>query len=95
MRSILEELFYGNICPNTDCRSTDKETKQLMGYIADHHDNLLSTLNEQQKEILEKFDDCYNELTDINEREIFVYAFRLGMRIAIEVLLPDSDSIIC
>ena len=86
MRSILEELFYGNICPNTDCRSHDKETKQLMGYIADHHDNLLSTLHDQQKELLEKFDDCYNELTDINEREIFSYAFKLGMRIAIEVL---------
>ena len=27
MKSILEELFYGNVCPNTDCRSTDKETK--------------------------------------------------------------------
>ena len=86
MRSILEELFYGNICPNTDCRSHDKETKQLMGYIADHHDNLLSTLNDQQRELLEKFDDCYNELPDINEREIFSYAFKLGMRIAIEVL---------
>ena len=89
MRSILEELFYGNICPNTDCRSHDKETKQLMGYIADHHDNLLLTLNDQQKELLEKFDDCYNELTDINEREIFSYAFKLGMRIAIEVLTSN------
>ena len=89
MRSILEELFYGNICPNTDCRSRDKETKQLISYIADHHDNLLSTLNDQQKETLEKFDDCYNELTDINEREIFSYAFKLGMRIAIEVLTSN------
>ena len=89
MRSILEELFYGNICPNSDCRSHDKETKQLMGYIADHHDNLLSILNDQQKELLEKFDDCYNELTDINEREIFSYAFKLGMRIAIEVLTSN------
>ena len=86
MRSILDELFYGNICPNTDCRSYDKETKQLMGYIADHHDNLLSTLNEQQKELLEKFDDCYTELTDINEREIFSYAFKLGAKIMLEVL---------
>lgn len=86
MRSILEELFYGNICPNTDCRSHDKETKQLMGYIADHHDNLLSTLNDQQKEILEKFDDCYNELTDINEREIFSCAFKLGARIMLAVV---------
>ena len=89
MRSILDELFYGNICPNTDCRSQDRETKQLMGYIADHHDNLLSTLNDRQKELLEKFDDCYNELTDINEREIFSYAFKLGMRIAIEVLTSN------
>ena len=85
MRSILEELFYGNICPNTDCRSQDKETKHLMGYIADHHDNLLSTLNEQQKEILEKFDDCYNELIDINERELFTYAFKLGAQIMLAV----------
>ena len=86
MKSILEELFYGNVCPNTDCRSKDKETKELMGYIADHHDALSKELSDKQKKILEKFDDCYDELTDINEREIFVYAFRLGMRIAIESL---------
>ena len=91
MRSILEELFYGNICPNTDCRSHDKETKQLMGYIADHHDNLLSTLNDQQKEILEKFDDCSNELTDINEREIFAYAFKLGARIMLAVVSEREE----
>ena len=90
MRSILEELFYGNICPNSDCRSHDKETKQLMGYIADHHDNLLSTLSDQQKEILEKFDDCYNELTDINEREIFSYAFKLGARLVLAVMIDES-----
>ena len=92
MRSILEELFYGNVCPNTDCRSKDKETKELMGYIADHHSALNETLTDKQKELFEKFNDCYDELTDINEREIFVYAFRLGMRIVIESLLHDQNS---
>lgn len=76
---------YGNICPNSGCREGTKEVKELMGYIADHHDALLGMLTDKQKETLEKFDDCYAELTEINEREIFVYAFRLGMRIAIEV----------
>ena len=66
--------------------------KELMDYIADHHSALNETLTDKQKEILEKFNDCYDELTDINEREIFVYAFRLGARIAIEVLLPTTDS---
>ncbi len=83
---------YGNVCPNTDCRRNDQETKQLMGYIADHHDSLYKTLSDEQKEILEKFDDCHGELTDINERDIFVYAFRLGMRIAIEAILPLEQS---
>ena len=92
MRSILEELFYGNVCPNTDCRSKDKETKELMGYVADHHDKLTKELTDEQNETFEKFTDCYSELTDINEREIFVYAFRTGARIAIKVLLPDKDS---
>ena len=91
MKSILEDLFYGNLCPNIECRSKEKEVKELMGYIADHHDTLINQLNEKQKEIFEKFDDCWDELTDINEREIFVYAFKLGMRIAIEVLYTDLE----
>ena len=86
MRSIIEDLWYGNISPSTEQREEKKETKELRGYIADHHDNLQATLTDKQKEILEKFEDCYAELTDINEREIFVYAFRLGARIAIEVM---------
>ena len=57
-----------------------------MGYIAVHHDNLQDTLAEKQKETLEKLDGCYAESADINEREIFVYAFRLGARIDIEVM---------
>ena len=62
-----------------------------MRYIADHHDNLLATLNEHQKEILEKFDDCYNELTDINERELFSYAFKLGARIMLAIISEREE----
>ena len=87
MRSILEELWYGNVCLSEGCREVTKETKELMKCIAEHHDNLYATLNEKQKETLEKFDECYAELTDINERDIFVYAFRLGAKMMLEVLL--------
>ena len=55
MRSILDELFYGNICPDTDCRIRDEETKQLIKYVVDHHEKLQATLTDEQKEILEKF----------------------------------------
>lgn len=89
MRSVLEEMWGGSICPNTVCRNSTEEAKILIGYMEKHRDKLQTTLTEKQKEIFEKFDDCYAELTDINEREIFVYAFRLGARIAIEVMSLD------
>ena len=86
MSKIIEELWYGNISPNTDDRLTTEQARTLMKYIARHHDNLESTLNDEQKDILSRFDDCYAELTDINEREIFTYAFRLGARLAIDIM---------
>ena len=46
MQSILEELWYGNICPNEGCRKTTPEVKELMGYIADHHEALLGMLTD-------------------------------------------------
>ena len=86
MKNILEDLWYGNLCPYTQYHASTREVKELMGYIAAHHDNLKATLTDQQKEILEKYEDCFDELTGINEREIFAYAFRLGARVAIEVM---------
>lgn len=62
-----------------------------MGYITAHHGNLRATLTEKQKELLEKLDDCCVELTAINEREIFTYAFRLGARIAVEIMSFEDE----
>ena len=92
MRSILEELFYGNVCPNIDCRSEGKETKELMGYIADHYDTLLKELTDKQKETLEKFEECMNEMYSITERDAFSYGFRLGVQLMAEsFLLPLGE----
>ena len=40
----------------------------------------------EQKEIFEKFDDCWIEYASYAEEAIFTYAFKLGMQIAIETL---------
>lgn len=89
MKKLLEELWYGNICPSTAYRGDTKEADKLMEYLAGHHDNLWRTLTNEQKDIFKRFDDCYCELTSINERDIFIYAFRLGAKMATEVLSSD------
>ena len=86
MKSILEELWYGSICPETDSRTTTPEMKQLMEYMARHHENLEKSFTDKQKETFEKFHDCWSEYMSLAEAAIFEYAFKLGMQIAIETL---------
>ena len=86
MNSTLEELWHGNVSPQTDSRNNTPEMKQLMEYMARHHDDLKKTMSEEQIEIFEKFDDCWSEYASLAEKAIFVYAFRLGANVVLDIL---------
>ena len=86
MISMINELWHGNICPQTDSRNNSPEMKELMEYMARHHDDLEKSFSDEQKEVFEKFHDCWSEYMSLAEASIFEYAFKLGMQIAIETL---------
>ena len=52
---LLKELWHGNIIPWEDSRNNSKEMKELLGYMARHHEDLEKTFTDEQKEIFEKF----------------------------------------
>ena len=51
--NIIKELWHGNIAPQDDSRNNSPEMKQLMEYMARHHDDLLKSMTDEQKEIFE------------------------------------------
>ena len=53
---------------------------------ARHDENLEKLLTEEQKEIFEKYQDCWNEYARLAEAAIFEYAFKMGMQFDIETL---------
>jgi len=89
MNNTIKELGYGNIYLQTDSRNNSPEIKQLIEYMAKHHNNLLKTMTDEQKVIFEKFDDCWSEYASLVESSIFKHAFELGMNLAIETLFCD------
>ena len=38
MKSMIKELWHGNIIPQEDSRNNSKEMKELLGYMARHHE---------------------------------------------------------
>ena len=91
MNSTLEELWHGNISPQENSRNNTPKMKQLMEYMARHHESLLKSVTDEQKDILEQFDDCWSEYASLAEEAIFVYAFRLGAQMMLEILRKENE----
>ena len=64
----IDELWYGNISSFEQCTRADKRLKELLKLVARNREELDDTLTEKQKETLEKFEDCMNEMHSITER---------------------------
>ena len=86
MKSIINEIWHGNIIPQEDSRNNTKEMKEILGYIIRHNADLDKTFTDDQKEIFQKLHDCWNEYMSLAEAAVFECGFKLGMQIAIEVL---------
>ena len=81
----IKELWHGNIIPQEDSRTNSKEMKELLGYIARHHEELDKDFTDEQKETFEKFQACWSEYMSLAEEAIFEYAFKLGARLIMDI----------
>ena len=84
--NVIKGLWHGNIILQEDSRTNSNEMKELLGYMARHHEDLEKNFSDEQKETFEKFHDCWSEYMSLAEATIFEYAFKLGMQIATETL---------
>ena len=86
MKNTIAELWHGNICPQSDSRNNTPAMKELMEYMARHHESLFKSMTDEQQDVFERFDDCWSEYASLAEEAIFVYAFRLGTQITLDAL---------
>ena len=76
MGNILEEFWYGNINPQEQSKESSRAIKDLLKLMGRNRDRLHDSMTAEQRETLEKYDDCVNEMYGLIELEIFSYAFR-------------------
>ena len=90
MKRTLIDLWYGNIDPQEQAQA-NPQVPDLLKLLERNHNALSKTLNDDQKELLEKYQSCADEISGFCERDSFIYGFRLGMRLAIEALTDEND----
>ena len=87
--SILEELWFDNLMvQDAEIRKGSKQEKTLAASVK-CEDALRETLTEKQKEQFELCGERRNELLTLFEKEAFIRGFKLGARMAAEVLSDE------
>ena len=82
--TMLEDMWYGNINPHETFLIQNQQFKHLLSLMGKNRDKLSDTLTEQQKEILEKYDETVNEMHFLAEVEAFSSGFFIGVRLMTE-----------
>lgn len=88
--SIIEDLWYGNIAPWEREIKRSSEYSDVLERIVQIEADLHARLNDEEKESLEKFVNCTNEMCCISEREMFVRGFTLGIKLILEVMSSEN-----
>ena len=90
---MIEDLFYGNICPCEKHLTRGTEYSQLLNLAVKNEEKLSELLSPQQKEQFEKFKDCMTDMNNILEKEAFIDGFRLGVKLVAEAVYDKSGDI--
>ena len=87
--SVLEDLWFDNLVVNDAEIKKGSEAERVLSAVVRSDNALEATLTEQQKEQFQNGKDLSNQLLTILEKEAFIRGFKLGARMAAEVLSDD------
>ena len=91
MSSIIEELFYGNIKPNVKHFDPDSPYGQATRLKDKNFDKLMAALDDDEKELFDKYCGAQEEMDNIALYYTFTYALRFGILLMAEVFTGKGE----
>ena len=92
MQSLIEELYYSNLRLKNDSKEHHQKTANILELLERSEKDLMAHLDEQGKELFEKFKDNHDELSNADECMQYVNGFLLGGRLVAEIMLFTMKS---
>ena len=91
MENLINEFYYGNICPVEQMGRPMPEEREILKRIHENEEKLLAILDGQERAILDAIkDDSLAVSGSMGERR-FYEAFSLGARLMVEILTTDPQ----
>ena len=85
MRSIIEELWNGNINPVAKPYGFTEEYRSALDEVIAKREELLKAIGQENEDWVEKYEDSMNDLSACSDSNAFSKGFTLGVRMMIEI----------
>ena len=83
---ILEDLFLGDVRPGERSGNRNRQQAKALDELLKAEEELSTSLSEEQKKLFEAFTDAQREVSILIDAETFIYGFRTGAKIILDVL---------
>ena len=92
MKSIIEELYYGNIDPQNSGFEDNESVQHTLRTISENEDWLTEHLTSEEKKRFLDFADAWSAYNGDATLDGFITGFRLGARFVMDTFLSDKAS---
>lgn len=83
---ILEELYLGGVRPGERTFKRNSQYGRALTESAAAADRLIAALPSEQKVLFEDFQDAQREVSVLTDIETFIYGFKIGAKIILDIL---------
>lgn len=91
MNSILQGLYDGEIFPDEQIVPKDPEYRSMSKKLGEQKAYFKQKLSEEDSKKFEEFDDLYCQTRSMDSEASFMYGFRLGAMLMIEVFTGKEE----
>ena len=88
---MIEELYFGNIDPNTQTYDRHSNFGKAMQVMSDTEEELLKLLEGKENQLFRDFVKAQSEINGITGVEKFIKGFKIGARIGLEIVSEDDS----
>ena len=91
MTSVIDKLWDSNFAVEYVRPKMSDEMSSMLLSLDTLREKLVSLLSEEQCAALKEFEECYDSVTALSEREVFSYAFKIGARMGLEIADKETE----
>lgn len=89
MSNIIEELYYGNIEPQSLSSELSVKLNKKLITLTEKEDQLTAKLTNENKELFLDYVNTYNKFLSLSNSDSFISGFRLGARFTYDTFIES------